>query len=187
MYIPGWGDDDDRDSRRSLSPAQRWELYKRAKGKCENPKCHRKNRKIEFEYMEVGHKLAWSRRGRTTLANSVCLCHDCNKKQGTLSWAAFMKKEGVKDTKTAIKEHLQGMTLGQLKLLAKKHNVKVSGYIEEGGLFTPDRRIAPSKSKYVNKLSKVLTPQKVRLVPKEAPKPAKKKRRTRSRDTWSLF
>ena len=137
--------------------------------------------------MQVGHKTAWSKRGSTTLANSVCLCYRCNKLQGTDSWATFMKKQGVKDQKTMVKESLQALSVGQLKLLAKKYHIKVSGEIEEGGWFGSPRRIAPSKSKYVSKLSKVLTPQQLRSVPKEAPKTVKKRRKTKSRDSWSLW
>lgn len=174
----GW-DEDERDAKRTLGTRDKERLWERAGGKCEA--C---GKRITPFKMEVGHKTAWSKRGRSTLGNSVCLCHDCNKKQGTDSWATFMKKEGKIDQKTAIKERLQGMTLGQLKLLAKKHNIMVSGSIEKGDWFTPDRRIAPSKSKYVSKLSRVLTLQQVRSVPKEAPKKVKKKRRPISRDSW---
>jgi hypothetical protein len=181
-----FGGDDDRDYRRTLSIRDKQILYRRARGKCENPACGRKNRKIDFDEMQVGHKTAWSKRGSTTLANSVCLCYRCNKLQGTDSWATFLKKQGVEEPKAkemkSVKQSLEALTVSQLKFLAKKHHVEVKGEIEEG-LFTSSR-IAPSKSKYVKKLSRVLTRQQLRSVPKEAPKKVKKKRRTKSKDSW---
>ena len=51
-------------------------------------------KKIDYIDMEVGHKnKAHSKGGRTTLANSVCLCHGCNKRQGTDNWATFLRKQ----------------------------------------------------------------------------------------------
>ena len=62
--------DDDRDTRRSLGIRDKQILYDRAKGRCENPAC---KKKISFSEMVPGHKKAWSKGGKTTLANSVCL------------------------------------------------------------------------------------------------------------------
>jgi hypothetical protein len=82
-----------RDEKRTLGIRDKQLLYRKAKGRCENPAC---NKKIEFDEMEVGHKKAHSKGGRTTYENSVCLCHRCNKLQGTDDWATFLKKYGVK-------------------------------------------------------------------------------------------
>ena len=177
MYY--WDDWDDRDPRRSLSQRDREILYRSAKGRCQNPAC---NMKIEFGEMLAGHKTAWSKRGSTTLRNSVCLCYRCNKLQGTDSWAVFLKKQGVKDPKEELKQALQSLTLQQLKLLAAKHKVKVTGRIEED-LFS-SRRLAPTKRQYVNKLSRVVTAADLRTLPKEPPKPAKKRTRRQSSDLW---
>ena len=83
--------DDDRDTKRSLGIRDKQILYDRAKGRCENPACRKK---ISFVEMVPGHKKAWSEGGRTTMANSVCLCYACNKKQGKDSWTVFLKKQG---------------------------------------------------------------------------------------------
>lgn len=170
---------DDRDTRRALSVRDRQILYRNAKGRCQNPAC---DKKIEFDEMQVGHKTAWSRRGSTTLRNSVCLCYRCNKLQGTDSWAVFLKKQGVRDPKEELKQALQSLTLQQLKLLAAKHKVKVTGRIEED-LFS-SRRLAPTKRQYVNKLSGVVTTADLRSLPKEPPKPTKKRTRRESDDFW---
>jgi uncharacterized protein YcgL (UPF0745 family) len=182
-------DDDGRDYRRTLGIRDKQILYRNAKGRCQNPGC---NRKIGFDEMQVGHKTAWSKRGSTTLANSACLCYRCNKLQGTDSWVTFLKKQGIEDPKAketkSVKQSLEALTLSQLKSLAREHHVEVRGKIEEDG-FT-SRRIAPPKSKYVQKLSKILTKEQLISVPKEAPKTVKKavkkKRRTRSKDSWLM-
>jgi hypothetical protein len=130
--------DDDKDTKRTLGIRDKQILYRNAKGRCQNPAC---NKKIDFDEMQVGHKTAWSRGGRTTLKNSVCLCYRCNKLQGTDSCA------------------------------------------EED--FFSTRRIAPTKRQYINKLSGVVTASDLRSIPKETPKPAKKRVRKKSND--SLF
>ena len=123
--------DDGRDSKRTLGIRDKQILYRNAKRKCENPAC---GKKIEFDEMQPGHKTAWSKGGRTTLKNSVCLCYRCNKQQGTDSWATFLKKQNVVDPKTILKKSLETLNINQLKLLAKKQNVTVKGKIVEGML-----------------------------------------------------
>jgi len=171
---------DDKDSKRTLSIRDRQILYLRASKRCENPACRKR---IDFIDMEVGHKnKAHSKGGRTTLANSVCLCHGCNKRQGTDSWATFLKKQGVVDQKTQLKKSLQALTLSQLKALASKHKIKVTGKIVED-LFE-SRRKALTKSQYINKLSGIVTEKEISTVPKETPKTVKKKKRRKSDNSW---
>ncbi|MDD5126683.1 MAG: HNH endonuclease signature motif containing protein [Dehalococcoidales bacterium] len=172
-----WDSGDERDSKRSLGIRDKQILYRNAKGRCQNPGC---GKKIDFDEMEIGHKTAWSRGGITTFRNSVCLCHRCNKLQGTDSWAVFMKKQNIKDPKTELKESLKNLTLQELKLLAAKHKVRVAGYVEED-LFS-SRRVAPTKSQYITKLSKVVTDSDLRSRPKPPPKP--KRRARRKSDSW---
>ncbi len=76
-----------RKRKRTLSLRDRQILYKRAKGRCEA--C---GKKISFSAMQVGHKRAYSKGGATTLANSACLCYECNKLQGTDSLETLKKK-----------------------------------------------------------------------------------------------
>ena len=165
-----WGFDDDRDSRRTLGERDRQILYRNANKRCQNPAC---NKKIEYDEMQVGHKTAWSRGGSTTLRNSVCLCYRCNKLQGTDSWAVFLKKQGHEDPKIKMKKSLEGLTVSQLKLLAQRHGVKVSGTIEED-LFSI-RRLPPTKRQYINRLSGVVTEAELRSPTKEVLKPVKNK------------
>lgn len=151
---------DDRPERRTLGIRDKQILYRNAKGRCENPAC---GKKIDFDEMQVGHMTAYSRGGSTTLKNSKCLCYRCNKLQGTDSWAAFLKKQNIEEPRTAIrksvKQSLEAMAVQQLKALANEHGVKVQGRIEEG--FFESRRLAPTKSQYVSKLTRVLTDAKL--------------------------
>lgn len=162
---------DDYDSKRTLGIRDKQILYRNAKGRCENPAC---GKKIDFDEMQVGHKTAWSKGGRTTLKNSICLCYRCNKLQGTDSWATFLKKQNVVDSKTKLKKALQALSVKQLKYLADKHNIKVKGQLVED--FFDSYRKAPTKSQYINKLVGVVTERELSSLPKELPKKVRRKK-----------
>ena len=174
-----WFLGDENDPKRTLTQKGRQALHKRAKGRCENPAC---NRKINIDIMAVGHKKAWSKGGRTIFSNLVCLCLDCNKRQGTDSWAIFLRKQGVEDPKVKLKKALNSLKIIKLKALAKKHHVKITGQIVEN--FFDSYRKAPTKRQYVNKLSGIVTLKELSSLPKETPKPVKKKKRRKSDDFW---
>ncbi len=70
--------DHDNDSKRILGIRDKQILYRNAKGKCQNPPS---NGKIDFDEMQVGHKIAWSRGGKTILNNSVCIADVINSKE----------------------------------------------------------------------------------------------------------
>ena len=95
-----FGVDDKKDSKRTLGIRDKQILYRNAKERCQNPACRKK---IGFDEMQVGHKTAWSKNGKTTFKNSVCLCYRCNKLQGTDSWAVFLKKENIGNNKPVLK------------------------------------------------------------------------------------
>ena len=163
--------DNGTDSKRTLGIRDKQILYRNAKGRCQNPAC---GKKIEFDEMQVGHKTAWSRGGRTTLKNSVCLCYRCNKLQGTDSWATFMKKQNVVDPKTKLKKSLQALTTKQLIYLADKHNIKVKGQIVKD--FFDSYRKTPTKVQYINKLAGVVTEKELSSLPKDAPTKSRRKK-----------
>ena len=168
----------DRSVKRTLGIRDKQILYRNANKRCENPAC---GKKIDFDEMQVGHMTAYSRGGSTTLKNSKCLCYRCNKLQGTDRWATFLKKQNIEDPKTAMKksmkQSLEALNIQQLKLLADNHSVKVLGRIEQG-LFE-SRRLPPTKSQYVSKLSGVLTAAELRSMPKKTPIKAKTIRKKR--------
>lgn len=162
--------DDDNDSKRTLGIRDKQIVWRRAKCRCENPAC---NKEIAFDEMQIGHKTAWSRGGRTTMKNSVCLCWRCNKLQGTDSWAKFLKKQGIEDNKTTAKNSLDTLSVSQLKSLAEKHHIKVKGRVEESLLSS--YRKAPSKKSYINKLAGIVSEEEINSLPKEVK--VRKKRR----------
>lgn len=170
--------DDGRDARRTLGIREKQILYRNANKRCQNPACCRE---IEFDEMQVGHKRAWSKGGRTTLKNSVCLCYRCNKLQGRDSWDAFLRKQGIRDEKAETKASLESLNLGQLKRLAKDHNIKVKGKTEEY-MFRTARK-APMKKQYVSKLKGVVTEEEIRSLPNEV-KPVKKRKKKTSDAFW---
>jgi hypothetical protein len=162
-----WGDD--RVSKR-LNTRDKQIIYLNAKKRCEN--C---GKKIDFTDMEIGHKSeAYSLGGRTTLANSLCLCRDCNKRQGTDSWATFQKKQGKEDSKSTMKKSLQTLSITQLKTLAQQHKVTVEGKLVYD--FFETKRKAPTKSQYIDKLSSVVTEKEISSVSKEKPETTVKKK-----------
>ncbi len=179
--------DDGRDSKRTLGIRDKQILYRNAKGKCQNPGC---GKPIDFDEMQVGHKTAWSKGGNTTFKNSVCLCYRCNKLQGTDSWAVFLKKQGIEDPKAKMKESakegLENLSVTQLKQLATKKHVKVTGAVVES-LFDSDTK-APTKSQYIKKLSSIVTDADLKAIPEPTEKPIKKKKRqTRSTSIFGIF
>jgi hypothetical protein len=130
---------------------------------------------MEFDEMQVGHKTAWSKGGSTSFGNCLCLCYRCNKLQGTDSWAVFMKKQGVEDPKAKLKHELESLTVAQLKALAARLRVKVSGSVEEGP-FDTERR-PPIKRQYVNKLASAVTIDQVRALSSQSSESVKKRTR----------
>ena len=151
-----WGDN--RVSKGVLGTREKQILYLNAKKRCEN--C---GKKIDYSYMAVGHKnKVYSLGERTTLANSVCLCHTCNKLQGMDSWETFQKKQGKQDSKTAMKKSLQTLSITQLKTLAQKHEVFVEGTLVDD--FFETRRKAPTKTQFINKLASVVTEKEISSV-----------------------
>jgi hypothetical protein len=170
--------DDGRDTRRTLGIRDKQILYRNSKKRCQNPAC---GKRIEFDEMQVGHKQAWSKGGKTTLKNSVCLCYRCNKLQGRDSWAVFLRKQGVKDKRAEMKTSLESLNMQQLELLAKRHNIKVKGKTEEYLFHTETK--APTKKQYVSKLRGVVTEKEIISLPKQV-KPVKRKRKKPSDDSW---
>lgn len=173
--------DGDRDDKRTLGIRDKQILYRTiAHKRCQNPAC---GKKIEFDEMQVGHKRAWSKGGRTTLKNSKCLCYRCNKLQGRDSWAVFLSKQGIKDEKAGLKNSLESLSVGQLKSLARSHNIKIKAKIEKNIIYT--KKKAPTKNQYVSKLKGVVTEEEIRSLPKEI-KTIKKRKKKKSEDffTW---
>jgi hypothetical protein len=172
-------EEEERVAKRTLGIRDKQILYRRANKKCENPTC---NKKLEFDEMQVGHKTAWSRGGSTTLKNSVCLCYRCNKLQGTDSWPVFLRKQGVEDPGIILKKSLMKLNMSQLKTLAKKHGIILKNRVIADWFET--QTIAPTKTQYVNKLSKIVNEKEIDLIKKEPKKPIKRRKKQQSSESW---
>ena len=166
----------DESSKRTLGSRDRQILWERA-----NHKCQFCGKEIDLIDMQVGHKKAYSKGGSTTLRNSGCLCYRCNKLQGTDSWDTFLKKMGKEPEESKTKNYLKNLSLTQLKYLAKVNNISVKGRTEED-LFST-YQIAPSKTQYINALSK-LSQSKIDSDLKKMPIPEKKKKKRKSSVSW---
>src|SRR3989344_3698766 len=79
-----WGQ---KKEKRSIGNRDKHILYITANKRCEN--C---GKRLAEHEMQVGHKKAYSKNGKTKLANSVALCYPCNNLQGTDSWETFRTK-----------------------------------------------------------------------------------------------
>ncbi|HXV46894.1 MAG TPA: HNH endonuclease [Nitrososphaera sp.] len=174
----GFSFSDDEAVRRTFSKLDRQRLLERAGRKCEN--C---GVPLDSGDMEVGHKTAWSRGGTTTFRNSWCLCHSCNRKQGTDSKSTFQRKLGKESPSAKTKNGLNSLSMGQLRYLAKKHGVNVKGRIADDWGFDTYRK-SPNKKQYINAPSRVVSSREIAAA--KTAKPVAKRRRKRS-SSWSFW
>lgn len=91
-----------------------------------------------------------------------------------------MRKQGVEDPKSKLKNSLETLSISQLKSLADKHHIKVKGTVVDD-MFDSYRK-APTKKQYISKLAGIITEKELSSIPKETPK--KVKRRPRRDDSW---
>jgi 5-methylcytosine-specific restriction endonuclease McrA len=66
-----------KDPKRLYTDQERMFIWRRARERCEN--C---SQEIPFSSMHADHLVPHSRGGKTTIANSKCLCTSCNLKKG---------------------------------------------------------------------------------------------------------
>jgi len=80
----------------------------------------------------------------------------------------------VKDKTTKLKDSLESLNMTQLKSLAKKHNIKVKGTVEES--FFETHRKAPTKKQYISKLKRIVTEKEINSIRKQVKKKKKRKK-----------
>jgi hypothetical protein len=95
----------------------------------------------------------------------------------------LQKALGISAPEDQRRKELKQLSLVQLKQLAKSHHLSVKGTVEEGFLSSSTK--APSKLKYVNALSKVVSRGEVAAAANYRPEP-KKKRRRRESSIWDI-
>jgi len=113
---------------------------------------------------EIGHNKARSKGGGNQIENLRPICKTCNTSMGTQSIESFRKKHFTSNRpkrttspssttkrKLVTRQKLNEITLKQLKFLARKHKITVSGSVYEN-VFWGSKRIAPTKRQYVNAL-----------------------------------
>jgi hypothetical protein len=152
-------------------------VWDRDKGICQI--CHRKADPFDWE---LGHNRARSKGGQLTHKNTFVVHPSCNRSQQTLTLKETRRIiGGPQSMEEKSKQALNALTIGQLKYLAKKRGVKPKSTKKKGFLY--DEVKPPGKRQYVNALSKVMTPAKIKADLQKRPKPAKKKKK-KPKDDW---
>lgn len=171
-----WGDEDEQ--KQSVPKAVLRKLvYDRDKGICRfcgypvNP----------YE-AEIGHDLAHSKGGKLTLKNALLLHPACNRSMRTQTLKQARRSIGLEEPNNKTRNALKALKPSQLRFLARKHGVKVKGWVEEG-IFS-DTKHPPSKIKFVNALSKMMKEEDIATELKEMPARAPVKRRKRRESSW---
>jgi phosphoribosylaminoimidazole (AIR) synthetase len=65
-----------------------------------------------------------------------------------------------------MKKSLELLTVSQLKSLADKHGLKIKSTVTGDGFWEKERRLAPTKAQYINKLKAIATEKEVNLLQK---------------------
>lgn len=147
---------------------KKWMGYK-TEGKCY---CCKMETISVFNF-EVGHNKAKSKGGSNDIENLRPICKGCNTSMRTQSIESFrakhfssnianfqganrsISKSNAVKGKPLTRQKLNELTLNQLKSLASKHKIKVSGTVWED-FFGNTTRQAPKKRQYINKLFGVI-------------------------------
>jgi len=67
-----------KDQKRCFDLMEREIIWNRDKGKCQNPKCERADRKIAFWESQIHHIVEHSSGGQTVLKNGILVCPECH-------------------------------------------------------------------------------------------------------------
>jgi len=127
-----------RDKRRAFTITQKNNILYQQDNKCAI--CHRK---LDIRIVEYDHIKAWSAEGKTIVKNGAALCPNCHRKK-TFSQRLKAVDKPKTENPLATRKQLNEITLAQLKLLARKHNITVSGSVYES-IMWGSKRVAPTK------------------------------------------
>jgi hypothetical protein len=148
MAFSFWGDDEPK--RRTPPTVLRRLVWDRDQGICQI--CHRR---AEPDDWQLAHNRAVVRGGKLTLKNTFVAHPLCNRSMATKTRAELSKTLGIESPARKSREVLDKLSMAELKVLAKKHSVKVKGRTEEGLWFREKK--PPTKRQYVNALAKALS------------------------------
>jgi hypothetical protein len=138
-----------RDSRRSFTQTQKNEILYQQNNKC--AKCHKK---LDIRIIQYDHIKAWADTGRTITQNGAALHPDCHALKTHIDRVKKIDKQET-SIKPASSETLKKLNIKQLKILAQKHKIVLRG--KTSGNFLYSEYVAPTKSRYVEKLSGQVT------------------------------
>lgn len=143
-----WGDDEPR--RKTVSKLLRKAVWDRDGGICQL--CSKPADPFNFD---LAHNRAHARGGRLTVKNTYVAHPSCNRSIGTHTKKSALREAGIKTPEDRLRQRLNGMSLTKLKELAKKHDIKVKGRVEENWFWGSERK-PPTKRQYVSKLVREL-------------------------------
>lgn len=139
-----------RDTRRTFTETQKKEILVQQDYLC--AECHNK---LDLRVVEYHHIKAWSANGQTVIRNGAALCPNCH--------ALKSHKQRLKsvETKSTRPQPVSPSSLGelgltQLRSLAQKHHIKVTG-TKRWNLWDGDYTDPPTKRQYVAKLKGIVT------------------------------
>jgi predicted restriction endonuclease len=133
-----------RDKRRAFTITQKNDILHQQDYKCAI--CHRK---LDIRIVEYDHVKAWSASGKTTIKNGAALCPICHRLKTHKSLVKKIDNSKMQ-RKLASKEHLNKLTVRQLKYLTKKHGITPSATIMR--YWDGTSKVTTSKRQYVNSL-----------------------------------
>jgi len=173
----------DKPRRKAIPSAVKYTVWSKYIGadKAEG-KCYVCGKTIHITEFDLGHNKAKSKGGGDSISNLRPICRTCNTSMHTTSIEIFKARHFDKP-KENHKQALETLTIKQLKFLADKHHIRVKGSVVEN-YFEASHTKAPTKKQYITKLFRIVTVNDLSSVPKESPKPVKKKKAKKSDDSW---
>jgi hypothetical protein len=133
-----------RDSRRRFTDTQKKQILYQQDNKC--AVCHKK---LDPRTVEFDHVKEWSATGETIVKNGAALHPDCHRLK-TFNHVLKKTDKSKTEDKLATRQELNALTITQLKSLALKHKIKVTGRTYED--MWERRKLPPTKTQYINKL-----------------------------------
>jgi predicted restriction endonuclease len=143
-----------RDGRRAFTTTQKNEILHQQDGKC--AECQKK---LDQRVIEYHHIKAWAAKGRTVTQNGAALCPICHKLKTHKERLKSIDRKAV-EPKPVTSMDLGKLTTDQLKLLAQKHRIRVTG-AKSWNLWDGDYTKPPTKQNYVSRLKGLVTDREI--------------------------
>jgi hypothetical protein len=145
-----------RDTRRTFTQTQKLEILYQQNSKC--AKCHEI---LDLRIVQYDHIKAWADQGRTITQNGAALHPNCHALKTHIERVKKIDKKEL-STKLVSAQTLSKLTIKQLRILAKNHEIVLRG--KNVGNFIYSEYVAPPKKRYVEKLTGVVTENEIRFL-----------------------